>query len=766
MKTERGARRAVLDGAAVSVLVFALAGASHAWAAPAADAATSADAEADTTPGLSEVVVTAQKRETNLQRTPIAITVNTGEDLENRRVKSLADLGDGSIPSLRIAPFFSRNSAFNIGIRGIFPSSDANQPARDSVTGVYVDGVYLGRLQGLGAALFDIERIEVLKGPQGTLFGRNSTGGALSIVTRKPAGEFRLRQTVGVRNFEGYSTETHLDLPEVANVSVKLDLLATKRKGTVENPLGGEEDFNSFDRRGAHLRALWAPSDAFSADYQFDVSYDGTTPYYSQLLSVGAGGAAVAPLARIQPDRAKVADIGVPEDVSEGNIWGHSLALTWNPWADAEVRSITSYRKLKQTQFDNGGGHAVPFVPNSLFARVSLASAYQHQFSQEVQLGGTLPQLVYVAGVYYFKETGGDNAWAPNTLQWNSTGTNFTRLPSLDAGAATRFPDRESYAVAESFAVFGQFTWTPAVLDDKAHLTVGARYTKDDKRGDLLKVNGAPDGSTFDFKSSRVDPAVSVAYDLMETVHLYGKWGTAYRAGGANSRSLTFRSFGPEKVEQYELGVKSEFWDRRARLNLAAYRTNYENIQVDFNRNAIIASGTRTVNETVNAPGRAKIRGYEADFTVTPLDGLTLTASYAYTKADLPATVNPFNNVLTPLNIVYTPRNSYSVAGDYVVPMEAFTIRAHIDANASDGYNSGNSIVTSPMTDDSFIVNARLAVTDIEFDSGHTLELSLWSRNLLNEQHTFQKSFNTATRFTSGIYNEPRTYGLDLTIRY
>lgn len=182
----------------------------------------------------------------------------------------------------------------------------------------------------------------------------------------------------------------------------------------------------------------------------------------------------MAPLARIQPDRAKVADVGVPEDVSEGNIWGHSLALTWNPWADAEVRSITSYRKLKQTQFDNGGGHAVPFVPNSLFARYSLASAYQHQFSQEVQLGGTLPQLVYVAGVYYFKETGGDNAWAPNTLQWNSTGTNFTRLPSLDAGAATRFPDRESYAVAESFAVFGQFTWTPAVLDDKAHLTVGS----------------------------------------------------------------------------------------------------------------------------------------------------------------------------------------------------------------------------------------------------------------------------------------------------
>ena len=763
MKSQFSARRAMLNGTALSALALAVA--SQAWAAPAAEAA-AASADADATTGLAEIVVTAQKRETSLQKTPIAITVNSGEDLENRRVKSLADLGDGSIPSLRIAPFFSRNSAFSIGIRGIFPSSDANQPARDTATGVYIDGVYLGRPQGLGAALYDIERIEVLKGPQGTLFGRNSTGGALSIVTRKPSGEFKLRQTIGVRNFDGYSSETHLDLPTVANVSLKFDALVTKRRGTVDNPLGGEENFNSYDRRGFHTRALWAPSEIFSADYQFDVSYDATTPYYVQLLSIGAGGAAIAPLARVQPDRAKVADIGVPEDVSEGNIWGHSLALTWEPWVDAEVRSITAYRKLKQTQYDNGGGHSVPFVPNTPFARVSLAASYQHQFSQEIQLGGSLPNFVYVAGVYYFKETGGDNAWAPNTLLWNGNGTNYTRLPSLDAGAATRFPDRESYAKAESFAIFGQATWTPPVLDENAHLTVGARYTKDNKSGTLLKVNGLPDGSIFDFSSDRIDPAVSLAYDVTDTIHLYGKWGTAYRAGGANSRSLTFRPFGPEDVKQTEIGLKSEFWDRRARLNLATYWTRYSEIQVDFNRNAIIASGTRTVNETVNAPGTARIRGHEADFTITPIDGLTLTASYAYTKADLPNTVNPFNNVVTPLNIVYTPRNSYSFAADYVAPMETFTIRAHIDANASDGYNSGNSIVTSPLTDSSFIVNARLAVTDIEFDSGHTLELSLWSRNLLNEAHTFLKSFNTATRFTSGIYNEPRTFGLDLTVRY
>jgi iron complex outermembrane receptor protein len=152
----RLARRSTL--LAASALCAVLAGAAHAeTAASASDEGTEASLNA-----LAEVVVTAQKRETNLQRTPIAISVASGTDLEARRVQSLADLGDGAIPSLRVAPFFSRGSALTVGIRGIVPF-DANQPSRDAGVGVYIDGVYLGRSQGLGAALYDIERIEVLK---------------------------------------------------------------------------------------------------------------------------------------------------------------------------------------------------------------------------------------------------------------------------------------------------------------------------------------------------------------------------------------------------------------------------------------------------------------------------------------------------------------------------------------------------------------------------------------------------------------------------
>ncbi|MFT3965161.1 MAG: TonB-dependent receptor plug domain-containing protein, partial [Sphingobium sp.] len=148
-----------------------------------------ADSAADEAGRLDDIVVTATKRETNLQKTPISINVVNTEMIKDRHVQSLFDLADGGVPSLRVTTFEARQSALTIGIRGIVPL-DANQPAREQGVGVYIDGVYLGRQHGLNAALFDTERVEVLKGPQGTLFGRNTEGGALSIVTKAPNGEF------------------------------------------------------------------------------------------------------------------------------------------------------------------------------------------------------------------------------------------------------------------------------------------------------------------------------------------------------------------------------------------------------------------------------------------------------------------------------------------------------------------------------------------------------------------------------------------------
>ncbi|WP_238564917.1 TonB-dependent receptor [Sphingobium bisphenolivorans] len=237
-------------------------------------AAAAVDAAAESLP---EIMVTAQKRAENMQQTPISLSVMRNEDLVNRHVTSLIDLGDGAIPSLKIAPFYARNSALIVNIRGIGVLSDGNQPARDQGVGVYIDGVYLGRAQGLGTALFDIENIEVLKGPQGTLFGRNTEGGAVNIVTRKPSGEFHINATGGVGNFGTYKGEIHVDLPSFNDIGVKIDGVVAHRDPLVKNPLEGAQGFNQYNKQGLHLEALWQPAPNFSAGYSFDISKDEST---------------------------------------------------------------------------------------------------------------------------------------------------------------------------------------------------------------------------------------------------------------------------------------------------------------------------------------------------------------------------------------------------------------------------------------------------------------------------------------------------------
>ena len=230
-----------------------------------ADATTAAPAPADAAAaseesGLGDIVVTATKRETNLQTTPIAINVLNTQALQDRHVQSLYDLADGAVPSLRVATFEARQSALTVGIRGIVPL-DANQPAREQGVGIYIDGVYLGRQHGLNAGLFDVERIEVLKGPQGTLFGRNTEGGALSIVTRAPSGEFGGRISGGAGTYGAYNGDIHLDLPAVAGFSVKLDAVKQYQGPTTRNPLSGQTGWNYYDRQGFRAAVRWQPID-------------------------------------------------------------------------------------------------------------------------------------------------------------------------------------------------------------------------------------------------------------------------------------------------------------------------------------------------------------------------------------------------------------------------------------------------------------------------------------------------------------------------
>lgn len=715
---------------------------------------------------LDEVVVTAQKRETNLQDTPIAITVLSSAGLEDRQAISLGSLSDGAIPSLRVAPFVGRSSALNIGIRGVGASFDANQPARDAGVGIYVDGVFLGRSQGLGTALLDVERIEVLKGPQGTLFGRNTMGGAVNIITKAPTGEFRFDARLGVSNFGGRSGVVHVDLPRIGDLSIKIDGLINERDGSTTNAVSGTTDFNSWDKRGLRFAAGWQPSDRLDLQYVYDQSRDATTPYHAQLLVAGPF---ASPLQRTGASTARrdISILGGQQDESLGKTSGHTLSLDWRIGDALALRSITSYRELDQSQLDQGLIDAIStFAPSRPFARYSVAEVIQDQASQEFQLIGSTDTLEYVVGAFYYRESVEDNAQSPQLNLWNATGTAYTTNPAttpLDLSRVTI--DRASKAETRSLGVFGQATWTPAALQ-RLHLTVGARYTEDSKDGRLFTINGAPATFAFDSSWSRVDPMITAAWDFTDEVMGYAKWSTGFRAGGANSRSLSYRAFDPEEVESIEVGLKSDLWNRRLRLNLSVFDSTIKDKQMDFFFPLVVGGSQRTVSDTTNATTEGQSQGAEFELLAVPVDNLTLGLNYTYLKADPLFAPNPYvtGNPLTRILPLYAPKSAGSASIDYLLPVGAAKMKFHLSGSWSDG--AYTSEIEQTLTDESFLVNARLSLVELPLPmSDATAEVALWSRNLLDEEYLFYKSVSSSLG-TYGIFNEPRTYGLDVRVRF
>ncbi|WP_068076476.1 TonB-dependent receptor [Novosphingobium lentum] len=811
--------------------------AAPAWAADAAPAQTAAAAAdaAGADSGLGQIVVTATKRETNLQKTPIAISVLSADTIKDRHVQSLLDLADGGVPSLRVATFEARQSALTVGIRGIVPF-DQNQTARDTPVGVYIDGVYLARSQGLNAALFDVQRIEVLKGPQGTLFGRNTEGGAVSIVTKDPSGEFDGRFIGGVGNYGSHSAEGHIDLPAFHNLAIKIDGIEQHQDGTVKNPLAGQTGWNQYERVGGRISAKWTPFEGFTALVSYDKAKDENTPNFSQLISYNPNGynvgfyntananaltfngakcnvvvsgvttnPCIAPLSPlITPtggNRLAVAPVGVPQQYSVDRTQGTSVNLKYKLTPDIEVRSISAWRTVSTEQWDNSGGPArTIFAPNGNFSRYSLSFLNQRQFSQELQLVGSIPQVDFVLGGYYFNERVQEQAATPSTNKWNADGTGYTINSETVVGPVTsgnqgwaigqQFLQRASQAFAKSYAAFGQATFTPAGFD-AFHLTVGGRYTHDKRTGSLYLVSGVATPYTLNLSTNRFDPLVIAAIQATPGINLYAKYSTGYRSGGANDRSATFLAFGPEVVKAYEIGAKMDLFDHRARLNLAGYIMNRTGTQTDFDNvdtSPTLSNGlpNPTFNlhteNTANAPGKSKLRGIEADLTVKATDNLTLGASYAYTYTKVPPTPNPnLGNVLYQVYVVYTPKNAASAFADYSMPIggNGASVRLHLDANyASSAYSFQNEPV---LADSSFVMNGRLALADIAVGQNDSkVTFSVWARNLLDTTYIYRRSAANSSPTVAnngslnyggvlgdyGNFNPPRTFGFEAALKF
>ena len=610
----------------------------------AAQAAIAQDAPAGS--GIEEIVVTAERRETSLQDTPIAITAMDASTLADRGITDLEGVIKAT-PSMSFTPYPPTSNTLTLYMRGT-GVQDVGQITIDTAIGLYQDGFYISRGQMVTFDLADVERVEVLRGPQGTLYGRNTTGGAVNLISKKPSGEFGFRQELGVGNNGRFRSLSVLDLPKWGGLSAKLSFLDRQKDGYVENT-GSGHDFGEEEQTAGRVALRWDTGTAFTADYFYELGdLDSTPLYYTNSALIG--------LIPGYSDEGKPESKGYrPFDLPEspGEFQSHGLTLAWQVNDALTLKSLTGYRDLQVAYYQD-------YAETFFVGFRSLDDIRSHQFSQEFQALGSLldGRIEYLAGLYYFEESG---RHSQNTVITNA-------LPGSAPLQLNK--DRFVSADSESQAVFAQLTWTPPVLEDRLDLTFGGRYTWDDRsatRTLLTTYFGFPiaqepapgiDNSNS-LESSRFNPAFTANYHWTDDVSTYLRIATGYKAGGS-SESVEAGQFGitfkPEDVTVYELGLKSYLFDRHVRLNAAAFLSRYEDMQLFFNTNP----GDLSVVLGLNA-GKATISGLEIEALWQPTDRLSLNLEYTYLDPEYDEVLAPAGTIFDP---TVNPASPYQVGQD------------------------------------------------------------------------------------------------------
>jgi iron complex outermembrane recepter protein len=453
-----------------------------------AEAEAQAEEEAEAPPGgAEEMVITARKREENLQEVPVAVTGFDEQTLEELGVAQTDDVA-ALAPNVYVTQ--TPGSAANVGvsIRGIGGAEPLL--TRDTGVALYVDGAYIARTSGAVFDLVDLERVEVLRGPQGTLYGRNATGGAVNFISRRPKEAFGFEQTVGYGLYDAWLTRTTIDTGELgeSGLSSTFTYLAKGRDGYVNDRNASDgSDPGAYDVDALRVALNWNPIDEFTAFYSYDYSDLTGQDALFQLVAINPavldGLHATSNIPERDDDRLGVANLDFHKP-STHRIGGHNLTLDYD-FDLVSVKSITTYRTWDNTEegteLDGNAGLVADFfgnpVPVQLFAAINERD--QDQFSQELQLYGPIGERVdYVTGIYYFEED--FNEVNPQQFMFPTMGFGVP-IPTPPA----TFPDPgttlDYSGDAESWAVFTDWSWTPPVLEDRFKLSAGVRYSDDEK---------------------------------------------------------------------------------------------------------------------------------------------------------------------------------------------------------------------------------------------------------------------------------------------
>ena len=696
-------------------------------------------AEIETQPRLEEIIVTAQKRQQSLQETPIAISVISVEQLQRQGISNLGSLISGQIPFLQITPYGSTPSNLAIGIRGNAPR-DSSEVTREASVGVYLDGVYMARSQGLDMELVDLQRIEVLRGPQGSLFGRNAVGGAVSLISKKPSGQFGFNQTLTVGRFDELRSVTRINFDQFSAVKTKLDYIHAERDGWVNNTAPGQSDYTEYKKDGGRFSLNWQANKQLMVDYSYDQSEVETAQNYYQLYidRIGIFG----------EERKRLSESRLPATPLSPTIIeqkGHALTLTWQQSDALTLKSITAYRNLKEDSDNNYNGA----LYYNGFAETSVLDQDQH--SQELQLIGTTTQIEWVAGLYYLKEEVDKTLINKFTLDIFG---NFGPPLSAISPPITLTP-RVVNAEAESQAVYGQLTWA---LSEQLDLTLGTRYTEDTRFATRFETAL----QVSDQKSDHIDSKVTLNYHWSDNLATYMQWSTAYKAGGVNTRSASFTPFTEEEAKTVEIGLKSEFWQQRARLNLALFSSDYSDLQLDFSDPTQVG-----VVETINISKPVDVKGLELELTVSPIASLAMGLSYTYLDSHMPLQASPFDSSPTQFFVSLAPKHAGAMTLDYqFTPTDFGVLIAHLDLTSTDHFSFAP--FGEQRLDAYTLINGRVTLADINLGNrSGALRASLWGKNLADEEYIADAfAVGDPAVTIANAYGDPRSFGLEITYEF
>lgn len=746
--------------------------------------ATAAFAQAESA-GIGEVVVTATKTgATNLQKTPLSVAVVSDSTLRAAQATSVRDL-----PSLVSGlKFTTANIATTIYVRGVGGSQ-----AGEGDVSIYTDGVYVAANTAvLGFQFNDIDRIEVVKGPQGTLFGRNSNGGAINFISKTPSNEFKLQNTLNVGNYNLIEDSFYISGPLIKDkLQASLAVNRLQRDGYIENIVPGSPDLSDGNRWGARGQLRWQINDNLVNTLRVDGEIADEN-YASQATLL-------APVKFNSVANAIVGDFhyAATNDFvyNREQTYGASNELNWTINDNLSLKSITAYRTDKThnasdadstEDVTNFGG--VTAWQNGLFSDLNLGAmdTWEHQFSQELNLLHNFGPLSGVVGAYYFNEyvhqIGSTIAIGPARDAAPGTSTAVTRTGS----------PRDTRVPVKSKAVFFQETYH---ITPRLGFNFGARYTEERKVLDTYNIswNLLTGATTLRFdargpnaavrKFHALSPKVGLDFQINDDAMVYASATKGFKSGGfvSSARALgTGNEFGPETMWSYEIGAKTDWLDHRLRINLAAFKNDWKGLQF-----SATISTNPPISGTFNAAA-ATITGFEADITAKPTPTITLTGNATFLDSKYE---NFTGNVMSAVVASFLPagdprynatRGTYDASGLGLVsaPKVSAVFAAQKDFELSGGgeiFARGEYQYTS----ETFFDPSNIAILSQPAFSLYNASLGynvagghwqavLWGKNLADEQYILRKQVGGAAyspHITAPI-GAPRTFGVRINYTY